>query len=75
MILLIVGVATDAPVGGIEVVGAVAEIFDKSERVAGVCQQNVSAWSGGGECDGLTTQIGYGFVTTHRDSREGLGVE
>lgn len=40
---LVFEVAAYAPVGWVEVVGPVAEVFDESERISGACEQNVPA--------------------------------
>ena len=68
----------DAPGLGIEVVGAIADVLDKSERLAFEAYRHFATWGVGRQLQGFATQVGDGLGVrkTHLRSlpvREGRG--
>ena len=53
---------SDSPFGGVMIVGAAAQVVDKSEGKAGVCYDDVSPW--GVNLYGLVPKIGEGIIQT-----------
>ena len=52
----------DSPFGGVKIVGAIAQVVDKSEWKTGVCYDSVSPW--GVNLYGLVPKVGEGILQT-----------
>lgn len=67
----------DAVGVGVEVVGAVSDVFCKAEGVALICQQDDAARKSGQSvgAHGFAAQVGHGGVVVDVDGLESVGRE
>ena len=65
----------DAPLCGIEVVGAGAEVVDKAEGVPLKADEDVATRNAGPKHEGFAAQIGKSVVERELCTRKGVGSE